>query len=113
LPSGAVLMADEQDGDAATGITTAHGHAELWVEKKSILGRADTIELNPASNQIRFKGRAVVTVGRQRYESDAVICTLDFDRCGAATDSQALPAPAASGVSSGPPSNAAAVTNPQ
>ena len=95
IPRGLTLMADEQDADAATGITIARGNAEIAVENKSIRGRADQIELNPVSNQIQFTGRAALTIGRQHYESDAVTCTLDFDKCSnSAPAAQPLPAPA-------------------
>ena len=57
IPRGAILSADEQDADAATGITIAHGNAEIKIEKMSILGRAQSIELNPVSNQNSIQGR--------------------------------------------------------
>ena len=81
LPRGAVLTADEQDADPETGVTIARGNAEIRFDKQPISGRADSIELNPASNQILFKGRAVLNVGREHYESDAVTCGLDFSKC--------------------------------
>ncbi len=94
LPRGAILTADEQDADTATGITIARGNAEIAIERQRILGRADQIEINPAGNEIRFNGRAVLTVGGERYESDVVTCTLDFNKCAAVARGQALPAPA-------------------
>jgi hypothetical protein len=108
IPRGVILIADEQDGDAATGITIARGNAELSVEKRAIHGRADVIELNPVRNEIQFKGRANLTVGRAHYDSDAVTCTLDFDKCAnASTDAQVLPVPTATSA------DAAAVINPR
>ena len=98
IPRGAVLTADEQDADETTGVTIARGNAEIAIEPQRILGRADQIELNPATNEIQFKGRAVLTVGRERYESDAVTCTLDFYKCATAASGQSLPAPPAAAV---------------
>ena len=110
LPHGAVLSADEQDADPQTGVTIARGNAEISVAKFAILGRADAIELHPGANEIQFKGGARVTVGEQRYDGEAVTCTLDFSRCAtvlpnqASQVDQALPPP--SGVG-------AAATNPR
>lgn len=93
IPHGVMLIADEQDADATTGITIARGHAEISIEKRTILGSADVIELNPVSNHIEFKGHAVLTVGSARYESDAVRCTLDFYSCAPVTGDQSAPPP--------------------
>lgn len=81
IPRGMTLLADEQIADEATGITIARGNAEIASENRAIVGRADEIALNPAANEIVLKGRAMLTVGRKRYESDAVTCSLDFVRC--------------------------------
>jgi hypothetical protein len=109
MPRGAMISADEQDADAETGVTVAHGNAEISVEKSRILGRADSIEINPGKNQILFRGRAIVTVGAERFESDAVTCSLDFNKCApfiaqsvsampvASPPPQALPPPAGLG----------------
>jgi hypothetical protein len=110
IPRGVVLIADEQDADAATGITIARGNAEIKIEKQPIAGRADSIELNPVRNEIIFKGHTLVTVNRDRYEGAAVTCALDFSKCAAMPPpqddaaAQALPPPAALG---------AAVINPR
>jgi hypothetical protein len=96
IPRGVILIADEQDADASTGITIARGNAELTVEKRAIHGSADVIELNPVRNAIQFSGHANLTVGRAHYDSDAVTCTLDFDKCTtAAAEPQAVPVPPA------------------
>lgn len=89
LPRGAMLVADEQDADADTGVTIARGNAEISIEKQRIVGRADSIELRPATKDIVFKGRARVTVGSDTYtRAEVVTCTSDFSRCanGAASD---------------------------
>lgn len=88
IPRGVILTADEQEADTATGVTIARGNAEISVDKRPILGHADVIELNPGKNQIQFKGRAVLTVGHARYDSSAVTCSLDFDKCAAVIDDQ-------------------------
>ena len=74
-------MADEQTGDDTTGITIARGHALLIAPTYAIRGEADVIEVRPEANEVLFKGRAVISVGRQIYRSDTVACTLDFSRC--------------------------------
>lgn len=100
MPRGAIVSADEQDADPETGITIARGNAAISVEKLRILARADAIEINPAAKQIHFKGRALVTVGAQRYQGETVACTLDFNTC-ATGDAVAPAAPASAlGVSS-------------
>ncbi len=81
VPRGLVLAADEQIADEATGTTVARGNAELTILQRAILGRADTIEVSPPRNEIIFKGGAVLAVGRARYQSETVSCTLDFSRC--------------------------------
>ncbi|MEQ1651284.1 MAG: hypothetical protein ABL897_02220 [Hyphomicrobium sp.] len=81
MPRGAMLIADEQDADPATGTTIARGNAEITVEKSRIFGRADVIEVRPAANEIKLKGRAFISVGDEHYQSDAVTCTLDFNTC--------------------------------
>lgn len=91
IPRGVVLTADEQVGDDTTGITIARGNAELVIERQSIRGTADVIELHPASNEILLKGRAVLSVGREIYRSDTVSCTLDFSHCLAISPDQPLP----------------------
>jgi hypothetical protein len=93
IPRGAILIADEQDADPQTGVTIARGNAEIKFERQPISGHADSIELNPVSNQIVFKGRAVLSVGRDHFESETVTCGLDFSKCtaGAAAVVQALP----------------------
>jgi LptA/(LptD N-terminal domain) LPS transport protein len=93
IPRGAILIADEQDADPETGVTIARGNAEIKFDKQPIAGHADSIELNPASNQIVFKGRAVLSVGRDHFESETVTCGLDFSKCtvGTAAVVQALP----------------------
>lgn len=118
LPRGAVMSADEQDADPETGVTIARGNAEISVEKSRILGRADAIEINPAAKHILFKGRALVTVGAERFQGEAITCSLDFNTCAnsdAATTAagvppqpsqQTLPAPSALGAD-------AAVTSPR
>ena len=81
MPRGAELMADEQDADPATGVTTARGNAEIRIESYRILGRVDRIDVDPGRNEIQFTGHALITVGEARYESDRVTCTLDFEKC--------------------------------
>ncbi len=83
LPRGAILSANEQTGDETSGSTIARGNAEIAIPDFQISGRADVIELWPKRNQILLKGRAIVNVGAERFESDTVVCTLDFDRCAA------------------------------
>lgn len=111
LPRGAMLVADEQDADADTGVTIARGNAEISIEKQRIVGRADSIELRPATKDIVFKGRARVTVGSDTYEGEVVTCTSDFSRCanGAASD---RPADATRANASTPPSATAPVALP-
>lgn len=94
IPRGLVLAADEQIADEATGTTIARGHAELTVEKHAIRGRADTIEVRPAINEVLLKGKATLAVGARTYASETLSCTLDFLRCVAVDDSQPLPASA-------------------
>lgn len=120
MPRGAIVSADEQDADPETGVTIARGSAEIAIEKMRILGRADHIEINPAAKHILFKGRALISVGAERYQGEAVTCSLDFSRCAAAETSavpnvsaaapqpsqQPLPPPAALGGDAG-------VTNPR
>lgn len=91
MPRGAMLSADEQDADPATGITIARGNAEITVEKSRIFGRADVIEVRPATNEIKLKGRAFISVGDDRHRSDAVTCTLDFNTCANAEAMTATP----------------------
>lgn len=94
MPRGAELMADEQDADPATGVTTARGNAEIRIESYRILGRADRIDVDPGRNEIQFTGHALITVGDARYESDQVTCTLDFEKCAPVKPAQVTPAPA-------------------
>ncbi len=116
MPRGAIVSADEQDANAETGVTIARGNAEISIEKSRILGRADTIEINPAAKKIQFNGRAVVTMGAERYQGEAVTCSLDFNRCAngetastapesgvvhAQPSQQSLPPPAALGADAG------------
>lgn len=96
MPRGAVLSADEQNGDETTGSTIARGNAEIMVPDYAVNGKADVIELWPKRNEILLKGRADLTVGRRHYASDTLVCTLDFDRCTSPTASAADPQPAAS-----------------
>ena len=90
MPRGAVLSADEQDADATSGVTTAAGNAEIRIEAYRIVGRADRIELNPVRNEIQFTGHALITVRDERYESDAVTCSLDFNTCAVIQPSQSI-----------------------
>ena len=121
MPRGAVIIADEQDADPETGVTIARGNAEISIVKSRILARADTIEIQPAAKQIQFKGRALVTVGSERYQGEAVTCSLDFNTCangeGAATAAAAGLAPAQPSQHVLPPPAAlgadAAVTSPR
>ncbi len=94
VPRGLTLAADEQIADETTGETIARGNAELNVEKHSIRGTADTIEVRPKIDEVLFVGRAVVKVGRETYKSDKVSCTLNFARCAAVNADQPLPASA-------------------
>ena len=91
IPRGLMLMGDEQNGDESTGVTVARGHAEVSVEKQPIHGKADVIELRPKTNEILFKGRADLTIGREHYVSDTVTCTLDFSHCATVEYDQPLP----------------------
>ena len=91
VPRGVTISADEQTGDDVTGVTIARGNAELTVEKQPIHAKADVIELRPKSNEILLKGRADLTVGAERFQSDTVTCTLDFTRCLAVEPDQELP----------------------
>ena len=101
IPRGAVMTADEQAGDETTGVTIARGNAELTIENLAIRARADVIELRPKSNEILLKGRADLSVGAKRYQSDTVTCTLDFTRCLAVEPDQELPdAPGGAAVTS-------------
>jgi hypothetical protein len=102
VPRGVVLIASEQDADPETGITIARGNAEISVAQRAVAGAADTIELNPVAQKILFKGHAVVTVGRARYASEIITCTLDFYSCAPSPEAQAAPVAAD-----------AAVTNPR
>jgi hypothetical protein len=102
VPRGVVLIASEQDADADTGITIARGNAEISIAQRAVLGAADTIELNPVAQKILFKGHAVVTVGRARYQSEFITCTLDFYSCAPSSAVQAAPV-----------AESAAVTNPR
>ncbi len=94
VPRGLTLAADEQIADETTVETIARGNAELSVEKHSIRGTADTIEVRPKIDEVLFVGRAVVKVGRETYQSDTVSCTLNFARCAAVNADQPLPASA-------------------
>ncbi len=100
LPRDGALAADEQSGDETTGITIATGHALLIAPTYAIRGEADVIEVRPEANEVLFKGRAVLSVGRQIYRSDTVACTLDFSRCtsGVASESQPVTEPATQNV---------------
>jgi hypothetical protein len=104
LPRGAVLSANAQEADPTTGATEARGNAEIAIEAFGILGRADAIELRPASDEIQFKGGAMLEVGDERYQGDAITCDLAFSRCTAVSSDQAppasqtLPAVSASGI---------------
>lgn len=91
VPRGLMLLADEQTGDEATGVTIARGNAELIVEKRAIRGKADVIEVRPKANEILLKGRATLNVGTARYTNDTVTCTLDFSRCAGVEPDQPLP----------------------
>lgn len=111
IPRGAIVMADEQDADPATGVTSARGNAEIRIETHHIEGRADAIEINPARNEIRFTGNAHVTVRSERYDNDRVTCTLDFTACRLSVDE--IPPTAASderGAAAG--NTSASVTQP-
>ena len=105
MPRGAVVSADEQDADTATGVTIARGNAEIAIEAQRIRGRADTIEITPSKNEIQFKGHALITIGDERYESEAVTCSLDFNRC-ASVDGQSPTTAASSSVDAAASSNA-------
>ena len=91
IPRGLMLIGDEQVGDEATGVTIARGHAELVVEKQPIHATADVIELHPKTNEILLKGRALLSVGQRKYQSDTVTCTLDFSHCASVETDQELP----------------------
>ena len=91
IPRGLMLIGDEQMGDEATGVTIARGHAELVVEKQPIHATADVIELHPKTNEILLKGRALLSVGQRKYQSDTVTCTLDFSQCASVETDQELP----------------------
>ena len=91
IPRGLMLIGDEQVGDETSGVTIARGHAELVVEKQPIHATADVIELHPKTNEILFKGRASLSVGPRKYQSDTVTCTLDFSRCATVETDQELP----------------------
>jgi len=95
IPRGVSLSADEQIADDKTGEIIARGNAEIAVVNTSINGRADVIQLRPQANEVVLKGRAVLTVGHRRYESDTVACSLDFMRCAAEAADQ--PEPLATG----------------
>jgi hypothetical protein len=121
LPRGAVLSADEQDADPVTGVTLARGNAVISIATYAILGRADEIALRPASNEIQFRGRALITIGRQRFEGEAVTCALDFSRCVTGLQEETVPsqstvlpdAPSTAGQAAPSPLSAgAAATNP-
>ncbi len=90
MPKGAMLIADEQTGDETTGETIARGNAELTIAVRGVRARADEIAIRPGRNEITFTGRALVFVGHQRFESEAVTCTLDLTRC---VDAHAAPPP--------------------
>ncbi|MEQ1716301.1 MAG: hypothetical protein ABL907_10010 [Hyphomicrobium sp.] len=94
VPRGLVLAADEQSADETTGTTVAKGHAEVTVERYAIRGRADTIEVRPAIDEILLKGGAVMKVGTKEYASEMLSCTLDFSRCVVVDADQPLPASA-------------------
>ncbi len=94
VPQGLTLAANEQIADETTGETIARGNAELNVDKHRIRGTADTIEVRPKIDEILFVGRAVVQVGKHKYQSDKVSCTLNFARCTAVNADQPLPASA-------------------
>lgn len=83
MPRDVVLMADSQDGDVATGVTVARGHAELRSDTFHIVGRATIIEINPKRNEVYFTGGADVTVNGAVYRGERVLCSLDFDTCAA------------------------------
>lgn len=90
IPRGAILIANEQNGDITTGETIARGNAELIIPERKVSGKADTIELSPQRNTIVFRGHAVIDIGASRYQGETVSCTLDLVRC-------------APGEASGPP----------
>jgi hypothetical protein len=104
LPRDVALAADEQLGDETTGITIARGHALLIAPAYAIRGEADVIEVRPDANEVLFKGRAVLSVGRQNYQSETLACTLDFSRCapGVVPDSQRSPQPEPQNVLASP-----------
>lgn len=89
MPRGAELLADEQDADPGSGVTTARGNAEIRIEAYRILGRADRIDINPGRNEVQFSGHALITIGDARYESEQVTCSLDFEQCAATTPAAA------------------------
>jgi hypothetical protein len=90
MPKGAMLMADEQTGDETTGETIARGNAELTIAARAVRARADEIAIRPGRNEVTFTGKALVFAGDKRYESEAVVCSLDFLRC---TDAMTVPPP--------------------
>jgi hypothetical protein len=98
VPRGLILAADEQVADEGTGTIIARGHAELSVEKYAIRGRADTIEVRPAIDEVLLKGSATVSVGGKQYRSETLSCTLNFARCVAVDANQPLPASALGSV---------------
>lgn len=113
LPRGAQLVADEQDADPVSGVTTARGNAELRVDSYRILGRADHIRLDPAGNAIQFTGHASITIGDERYESIQVTCSLDFEKCTPLKDEPSHATPSDSVVQTSPSvESGAAAINP-
>ena len=90
MPKGAMLMADEQTGDETTGETIARGNAELTIAARAVRARADEIAIRPGRNEVTFTGKALVFAGDKRFESEAVVCSLDFLRC---TDAMTVPPP--------------------
>ena len=113
MPRGAELMADEQDADPVSGVTTARGNAEIRIDGYRIRGRADLINVDPGRNQVQFSGHALITVGDARYESDQVTCSLDFETCTEVTAAASGATPDAGANQISPTAAAgAAVINP-
>ena len=77
-------------GDETTGETIARGNAELTIAARAVRARADEIAIRPGRNEVTFTGKALVFAGDKRFESEAVVCSLDFLRC---TDAMTVPPP--------------------
>lgn len=112
MPRGAELSANEQDADPETGVTTARGNAELRIDGYRILGRADRIDVDPGRNEIQFSGHALITVGDERYESEQVKCSLDFETCAPMAADTAAALPQATPQTWPAPAGSGAIINP-